>query len=73
MKRAYKKIKCPLCSGTGIYNKRVNPNFKIIPRLRKKGLTYREIMKAVGFKSLDSVHYYLKRGRKAGKWKSKIK
>jgi len=67
-KKIYKKIKCPLCNGKGIYLKLENGNAITIPKLRKKGLTYRQIMKATGIKSLDSIHYYLKRDRKQGKW-----
>ena len=57
----YKKIKCPLCGGTGFYCRKYNQNAIIIPNLRDRGLTYREIMKATGLKSLDTIHYYLKR------------
>jgi len=54
-----KKQKCPLCEGTGEYS-RFAPNRQAeILELRKKGLTYREIMKITGIKSSSNIFYYL--------------
>lgn len=68
MKNIKQKIKCPLCNGKGFYLKKKNKNAILIPELRMRGLTYREIMKITGIKSLDSIHYYLVRNRKQGPW-----
>jgi len=61
-------MKCPLCNGKGFYYKKFEEQEKELKSLRNKGLTYREIMKITGIKSLDSIHYYLVRGRKQGRW-----
>lgn len=50
---------CPLCNGSG-YAKKPKKNEKEILRLRKRGLTVRQIAKAVGLGS-TTVFYYLKK------------
>ena len=54
--------KCPLCDGKGtVGNLKFEEKEISIKMLRDKGLTYRQIAKVTGIKSIDSIHYYLKR------------
>lgn len=56
------KQKCPLCNGTGKYLRKKNQRRNEILELRKKGLTYHEIMKVTGLKSTSTVWFHLWRG-----------
>jgi hypothetical protein len=63
------EIICPLCGGSGRWTKVRNIEMrKLVYKLRAKGLTYREIMKATGLKSTAAVHYYCGAFPQARKW-----
>jgi hypothetical protein len=51
---------CPLCDGTGKFTRHASSRVKEVKALREKGLTYREIMKVTGIKSLSHIFYFLK-------------
>ncbi len=50
---------CPLC-GIGKIKSKHKDKISHIKELVAKGLTYRQIMKVMGFKSTSTVSYYLK-------------
>ena len=52
---------CPTCHGRGVLGLKSDPMVKIIHTLRKKGLSIRRIARAVGFKSPNTIIYYLKK------------
>lgn len=62
-----KKHKCPLCRGSGfvappltIRKRNKKEKVKIITELKRRGYSIREIMAELGYKSTNTVMYYLK-------------
>lgn len=55
-------MKCVICKGTGKYHK---PDYKGIEgevkRLVAGGVSYREVMRIMGWKSPNTVQYYVKK------------
>jgi DNA-binding CsgD family transcriptional regulator len=51
-------------NGQRLIKKRSEQKRKRILKLFMKGYSYRQIMRALGFKSTTAVAYYLKKGRK---------
>lgn len=65
-------IDCPMCSGKGAirigpFLRSPNPLTLKVGTLRKRGLTFREIMRATGIKSTSHVAFHLHRYRKERK------
>lgn len=57
-------MKCPLCGGTGKYETKFQNIAEHMRKLRKKGLTFRQILKVTGLKSTNTVAYYLDKAKR---------
>lgn len=59
-------MKCPVCKGTGVVNPKHNEIDTVQQKkefglfLHKQGFSYRQIMRALGYKSVRSVHLLIK-------------